>query len=313
MSVCLPQVAENADLLSRGEGNACGSGERCVPCNDPRQGGRATGVCEIERAVEAECDGGASSGSSPAPATAPLACPYVGPPLVDVTTLPSCGDGARCVDRKHIPEAAAAQLAPCPTGLCAPEKVIAAGGQFVPETCRSIKNGEGRCASVALPAVSAQKDFLTRDACDANERCIPCFSPGDGKPTGACSTVSCDKPKEPPVTFEACCDKGGVKRGKCLPKASIPADKQGQFDDRDCREKDTLCVPSALLTAGHVFTKCTASGAVLGNYRGVCHSDCLDFGLGGIVINQGTCPTFERCVPCERNGQPTGAPGCAQK
>src|SRR5688572_26744313 len=32
MSMCVPEVAQNAELLNRGEGNSCGEDERCVPC-----------------------------------------------------------------------------------------------------------------------------------------------------------------------------------------------------------------------------------------------------------------------------------------
>lgn len=307
MSVCLPQVADNADLLDRGKGNACDAGQRCVPCTDPTKG-TPTGVCDLGKAAKEACE--ADGGVTAAP-SAPLACPYVGPPLVDVSKLPSCGDGARCVDAKLVPANVAPQLAKCETGLCAPEKTIAAGGMFLPKTCRSVRNAEGRCSSVSLPAVAAQKDILPVDGCDASERCVPCFAPGDGKPTGACATVPCDAPKEPAVAFPECCKKGTTNRGKCVPGATIPASMKERLDDRDCKEPGDLCVPSALVSVGFVPPKCTASGAILGNYKGVCLSDCLDFGFfGGIAINQGTCPEFERCAPCERNGQPTGLPGC---
>jgi hypothetical protein len=57
---------------------------------------------------------------------------------------------------------------------------------------------------------------------------------------------------------------------------------------------------------------CTATGFLVGNYSGVCLSDCLSFGLQGLALARGTCGDDHTCAPCENplTGQPTGAPGC---
>jgi hypothetical protein len=55
---------------------------------------------------------------------------------------------------------------------------------------------------------------------------------------------------------------------------------------------------------------CEASSWLIGDYTGVCLSDCLDFGIQGIALDQGNCADGFTCAPCEQNGEPTGAPGC---
>ena len=48
----------------------------------------------------------------------------------------------------------------------------------------------------AIKDIAAKKGLLPQSTCEANELCAPCFSPTDGSDTGACSSVSCDAPKE---------------------------------------------------------------------------------------------------------------------
>lgn len=310
MSLCVPEVAKNGSLLTRGDGDVCGEDERCVPCLNPLKGNTPTGVCEIGKPQPAECTSGGGPSSGP-PAPQNVACPYEGPPLVDVKTFPSCGDGARCVPENLVPASSAAQLAKCAGGLCAPEKSIAAGGQYRPKTCKSLAGAEGRCLNTAIVAVASQKASLPQDACDANERCTPCFSPIDGKDTGACSSVSCDAPKLPKVTFKGCCEDDGVFRGKCVPKAMVPASAQDKLDDEGCVEGAELCSPSENLDPTYKPPTCTASSFLIGDYSGVCVSDCVDFSfLEALATVRGSCQKGFTCAPCVRNGQPTGAPGC---
>lgn len=308
MSLCVPEVAKNASLLGRGDGNACREDERCVPCLNPLKGNEPTGVCEIGKPQPAECTPKPKSGES---APQNVACPYEGPPLVDPKTFPSCGDGARCVPETRVPPSSAAQLAKCAGGLCAPEKSIAAGGQYRPKTCKSVAGAEGRCLNVAIPAVAAQRASLPQEACDANERCTPCFSPLDGKDTGACSTVSCDAPKQPKVTFKGCCEKDGASRGKCVPKAMVPASQQDKLDDDECVKGQELCAPNENLDPSYKPPACTASSLLIGDYTGVCVSNCVDFSfLEALATVRGSCQKGFTCAPCVQNGKPTGAPGC---
>jgi hypothetical protein len=57
---------------------------------------------------------------------------------------------------------------------------------------------------------------------------------------------------------------------------------------------------------------CSATGFLIGAYRGVCLSDCLSFGIEGIVLGRGDCSSNHTCAPCTNplTGEPTGAPGC---
>ncbi len=312
MSLCVPEVAKNGSLLDRGDGEVCAEDERCVPCNNPLKNGEPTGVCEIGKAPPVDC-ASKPSPTSPGSENAPVTCPYTGPAVVDVTTFPSCGDGARCVPASLVPADAASKLKTCPTGVCAPEKSIAAGGQYLPKTCRSVANAEGRCLNVNIPDVDEQKASLPQDICDANERCTPCFSPIDGKETGACKTVSCDAPKEPAKKLTDCCIDKGVARGKCVPKSMVPPERQSKLNDNDkhCAPGSELCAPNENLDPSFQAPPCFADNLLQGQYSGVCISDCIKLSfLEKLGTSRGNCEKGFTCAPCERNGQPTGAPGC---
>jgi hypothetical protein len=315
MSVCVPEVAKNADLLGRGEGDSCAEDERCAPCLNPLKNNEPTGVCEIGKAAPA-CDAKPSS-TTPGPAAPALSCPYAGPPVVDVATfeVKDCGEAMRCVPSSLVPASAAAMRKACATGLCAPEKSIAAGGQYLPKTCSAIAGAEGRCLNKSIPQVDAQKAQLSRDTCDASELCTPCFSPLDGKETGACKTVSCDAPKQPAKTFTACCNDQGAARAKCVPTSSVPASQQGNLDDDGgtCQKGSELCVPNEMLQPNFKGPACAGSTFLTGDYTGVCLSDCLSFGfIQSLGISRGNCTKGFKCAPCTNplTGKATGAPGC---
>lgn len=310
MSLCIPEVGDKKDLLTRGEGDVCGSDERCVPCTDPRKGVE-TGVCDIGK------EGGECSEADPVPkGSAGDQCPYVGPPLVDVSTFTACGGGMRCVPANLVPGDAAARLDTCAGGLCAPEKSIAAGGNYVPTTCRSVSNAEGRCLNVALRDVAAQAATLPQDVCDANEKCVPCFNPQDGQETGACRTVGCDAPKEGVKTFTSCC--GG--RAKCVPSTLVPASGRKSLSKENCASGE-LCAPNEQVE-NKPPVACVGSSALTGQYQGFCVSTCIerDF-FEEMGTDQGTCPGGFFCGPCFKPStldiilgtppsEPTGVPGC---
>lgn len=248
-----------------------------------------------------------------APAPADVPCPYTGPALIDATAFAACGDGAHC-----LPEAvagpAAAQLKKCTGGgVCAPDKSIAAAGQYLPKTCKSLANAEGRCINVVIPAVAAQKAQLPKDTCDANELCAPCFDPTNAKDTGVCRTVSCDAPKQTAVTFKPCCVSNGTSRAKCVPSSIVPAAQQATLgdDDETCLKDKELCVPNEMLAPTYKGGVACAAKAIQGNYTGVCMSDCLNFSFfQKLGTDQGNCVNEYTCVPCTQGGKPTGAPGC---
>ena len=159
LSVCVPQVAQYESLLPQ---DSCASDERCAPCVNPLNN-MPSGACDIGKPVGCDTGGGGSGGGGGTTNTPPM-CPYSGPPLVDVTTLTSCGDGAHCVQTALVPAAMASQLAPCasPAGtLCAPDVFIQSAGNYIPKTCASLDAAEGRCLNVVIPEVKAQAAQLT--------------------------------------------------------------------------------------------------------------------------------------------------------
>lgn len=308
LSRCIPQVSENAGLLR--PDTCTGVDELCVPCISPLDN-MPTGACDLR--TLATCNGGDDNNATPPSNSCddPNTCNYEAscPPVLDPAPLASCAADAHCVDAALVPAGSATQLAKCadPTKLCVPDIFIKTGGKFTPPTCRSVNDAEGRCLSLALPSVKAQEGLLPQSTCATAERCTPCYSPIDGAPTGACSQ-SCDVgPTEPAKTFTACCG----NRGKCVAASSIPDDQEGNLDDSDdaCVADVELCVPDQILNNGP-FTTCNANSFLLGQYTGVCLSDCLDFGLQGIALARGNCMNNFKCAPCTQNGQPTGAPGC---
>lgn len=304
LSRCIPQVSMNEGLLRK---DTCtGVDELCVPCISPLDQ-KETGACKLLEL--ATCVGDENVDPPQSGCDDPATCNYEAscPAVIDPSTMTSCGPDAHCLDAALIPDPAqAAQLAKCTdaTKYCVPDTFIKTGGKFTPPSCTSVAGAEGRCLSLVLPAVKNQADLLPQATCTAAERCTPCFSPIDGTSTGACSQ-SCDTgPTQPPKTFANCCS----ARAKCVPATSIPDDQEDQLKRDSCATAD-LCVPTEILNDGP-FPACTANSFILGNYSGVCLSDCLDFGIQGVALAKGSCANNFKCAPCTQNGQPTGAPGC---
>ncbi len=310
LSQCVPQVREKAALL---QADVCGGDQLCIPCISPIDN-MPTGACDLRELATCEAD---DDGSGPPPSSScddPATCVYEAecPALIDPLTLPECAADAHCLDASLVPADTASQLAACPDAsqLCVPDDFIRTGGKFAPLSCNSVAGAEGRCLSLALPAVAEQEALLPQDICGANEKCTPCYSPIDGSDTGAC-TLACDEgPTAAPVTFASCCE----GKAACVPTSSIPEDQQEQLGEQECEdltESEDLCVPNEII-AGGPFPACAASGLLSGDYTGVCLSDCLEFGLQGIAIKQGNCADDYRCAPCVNplSGEPTGAPGC---
>ncbi len=190
LSKCIPQVSENAALLRQ---DVCDDiDELCVPCISPLDD-MPTGACELRTLArcEGEDPGDPSTGGCDDPAT----CNYEATcaPVIDPSTLPSCGADAHCVDAVLAGDQAA-QLAKCDDGVkvCVPDPFLKTGGKFTPATCNSAGGAEGRCLNVVIPQVAAQAGLLPQDTCAASEKCTPCFSPLDGSDTGACR-LSCDR------------------------------------------------------------------------------------------------------------------------
>lgn len=304
LSRCIPQVKENINLLRQ---DVCADDELCVPCISPLDG-MPTHACDLT--ALAVCDGDEPP-PPPAACDDPATCDYEAgcAPVIDPSTLSACAADAHCVDASIIngtDPTVAGRLAPCenPSQLCVPDVFITTGGKFTPPTCTSVNNNEGRCLSLALPEVAGQADMLPQSTCADSERCTPCYNPIDGTSTGACD-LSCDVgPTAPAMPFAECC--GGAAR--CVPQDIVPPDQTDQLDQDSCTDAQ-YCVPNEILLDGP-FPTCDGSSFLLGDYTGVCLSECLDFGIQGLALDQGSCTNDYKCVPCEQFGSPTGAPGC---
>lgn len=279
-----------------------------------------TSASATDPAAPTAADQKTSSGGGAAPATPPaggagaFACPYTGPGM-DVSAFPVCRESGRCIPEKAFPPDQAAQksrLAPCDGGgFCVPEVIVKSQNNALPKSCRSIAAMEGRCTSMVFPDIEKQKDTLPQDACAATERCAPCFDPL-GKATGACSSVSCDAPKEAFKALPACCTNGGKSRGTCMPSASLPAIAASGLEQKECPAAADLCIPNEQIDESFKNPKCSAS-SLLGPYDGVCISTCvkMDF-LTQLGTARGNCSADSFCAPCKNplNGAATGAPNC---
>jgi hypothetical protein len=304
MSLCVPDVAAKKNVLNRGKKNECDANELCVPCINPLEGNKPTGVCDIGK--KKTCDQG--TGSTPSSAGGGgggEACPYNGPPI-DVAMFEKCGEGGRCVPTEAVSEAQRSRLSPCAKGLCAPEKSVAKKGLHLPATCQSVGGAEGRCLSKVIKDIAAKASTLPQANCDANEVCAPCFSPIDGSDTGACSSIPCDKPKEAKKTFASCCE----GKGKCVPEASVtdPSQKE-KLEPKECQPGAELCAPAEDVGRTTKRPSCTGTMRLLKKpYVGACISKCLNIGAKAIFIEQGTCDSEHTCAPCvDPFGKNTGA------
>jgi hypothetical protein len=322
LSMCIPEVASNVSLLTRGDSDACADDERCVPCVDPTTGD-ATGICDLDTTVgstnECVATGTAQAGSAiGAKANETITCPFDPTKATpgDPSRFPSCGDGkGRCLENSLVPADIATRLAQCPAdggapGLCVPEVYVVEKGRHLPTSCRSFAGIEGRCFSTVFTDVKNEEGILQQDACTVDERCVPCFNPANGKPTGACNTVTCDAPKTTtPPQLQDCCQKQGVMRGKCVPKTDVPANYQDRLTTFECDAQTELCAPADNIDIDQKAVPCDAGGD-----DGVCVSDCINLGFfEGLLISRGSCRQDQNCIPCKHpiTGAPTGAPGCA--
>lgn len=245
----------------------------------------------------------------------------------------------------------------CGTSLfCEPTSAtFSTAGAFT--TCRSrivtsLPGGlEGRCVPKCFTLGNPQSVVLDgggtpgdggQTECGTDEVCAPCFSPVDGKATGACSMKPGDSPAEAaPAPYEECPDgnDAGQKAGGglCLPggalaaltnkanpyyNPSIPGLKQ---DNCAAGEK---CVPAKKVAdPGYCFPRCSTSnftvisGGQDVSYRpGACSPAYVIFDVAGAVgitvsTGGGPCEADSLCAPCKspittttaNMGDPSGA------
>lgn len=300
--VCVSRVVPKVDKLTFLPQDACKPEERCAPCVNPSDG-KATGICEM---------GKPSTKPADQCKTDPVAmkCPHEGKPVLDVNKLPSCASkGMHCLPKAVVPAAFASMLAPCkePDMLCAPDRSIEANGQFIPKTCASVGGAEGRCLHQEIPQVAEQAKFLPRDACEAYERCIPCFDPLTGEELPSCR-IACDPgPTKPKMVFGPCAE----GKGRCVPKSAVSADQAKQLKDTDCKKDEELCAPVSAIARDAKVDTCELK--MLGIKRpgdAVCVEDVLKIGF---ALSQSNCKDGFKCTPCNNpldGGTPTGLRGC---
>ncbi len=328
LSQCITLVANNPEAVLLAQ-DGCGGGELCVPCKSPVDGSD-TGACEINQKLCPASDGGVGDGGPGPVGDGGPTCPYVGPPLIDPASLDDCApacDGAHCLPAAVVPSAERALLSACTAkgaaGFCAPDPLIAAGGNYVAPTCTSIAGAEGRCLSVCLPSVAAQAKLLPQDVCADNERCAPCFNPTAADPTaptGAC-TVACDMPADPP-TIITCpwtgppvvdpssfpdCDTA-CAGAHCIPATAVPASAQSLL--APCMSGSGFCTPDPIVEAGgkYVPPMCIAFDGTAAEGR--CLSSCVpSIAAQQSQLHQQRCDAGDLCAPCYDpfSGADTGA------
>jgi hypothetical protein len=261
--------------------DGCEAFELCAPCFDPFTG-QATGSC--------------AQGADPGPAQ---------PALVFGTC---CGSAGRCLPMASVPVGQRSLLGreSCAdtATLCVPE-VLVSEPDFTPAPCRTAAWGaEGRCLWACLPSVAERSAVLSRDGCEPEQLCVPCYDPLDGRPSGACD-IAGDAPAAAPLLAAYCCE----ERGRCVPESLLPADSAARFGHAGCTADTTRCVaPASLLAATPSVPRSCRDARTMAEGR--CLPDCLpDVAARAASLSQADCARAERCVPCfdPLSGDATGA------
>ena len=179
--------------------------------------------------------------------------------------------------------------------LCAPNSLL--DRAFVPKTCVSVLQGEGRCLPDCLSNLASQTERLPRDVCAEHEVCAPCFDPVSGAATGSCALGADTGPLRLPRVFPGCCGSLLDKRGLCVPQSYVP--KGVTMPQDECVDAATVCVPSELVrdpAAKPVPCTDDVRGA------GICVPDCIASALGTLITAQASCNAGEQCYPCQLVG-----------
>lgn len=128
----------------------------------------------------------------------------------------------------------------------------------------------------------------------------PGSDPGgdDVKDAGAPPSRPPASPSTPPASpggTGRCC--GGA--GSCVPASGVPAAAAGRLSAEGCGTGE-ICLPDSL-AGGAAPRSCSAAIPFVGSVGGACIPECMvDLGgLGGTVVQQGSCSGGELCVPCE--------------
>jgi hypothetical protein len=232
-------------------------------------------------------------------------------PLVkpDKASLKACGDGkGHCYDKTKVP-IPDDQAVPCdgggPDDICVPDKMLFADGKALTKCKFALNDSAGACVSLMFKLVSENKDILTQDACDPDERCAPCVNPLDGSQTHLCDDGigphqdACIGGQG--ADLAACCHGSGV----CMTEEGAPPDQRANMQQEMCPDKH-LCAPASLAPGGKPVT-CDVLGI-----SGVCLDLCFASMFQATTqITRSSCGPTEVCMPCAM-GALSGMkmPGC---
>jgi hypothetical protein len=166
LSVCVPMVAKYADSgLTRGDGDACPSDERCVPCENPLDG-TATGVCDIGKSANATstCAAGGSKAPDGSPPSSASTAPAKGKACCAIGGV----NHGTCMASSQISSDLRSRLTAreCDSSeLCVPND---AGSK--PVLCNF---GMGTCASRCEEHSVLQSFVMDLGECPDGQQCVP--------------------------------------------------------------------------------------------------------------------------------------------
>lgn len=240
--------------------------------------------------------------------------------------MPACcsaeGGAAHCL-ANGVPAEIAPFLAACDSGgYCVPDSFLATGASEPPQTCEAF-GGQGVCLSRCIPQVAENAGLLRQETCaGADELCVPCVSPLDNMPTGACdllelatcvgdggsggggggSATACDDPNT--CNYEASCPAviDVATLMSCAPDAhcidsALVTDPALQARLAKCSAANALCVPDVFLVTGGKFTPKTCNS--IAGAEGRCISRAIpEIKAREDMLPQDACTTNERCAPC---------------
>ncbi len=262
----------------------------------------------------------------------------LGAPILDFSGMEACcadengpyGE-AHCLAGDKVPTELGEYLDACDSGgFCVPDQFLSTGGAVPPSACTAF-GGEGVCLSECVPQVRENSGLLQPDVCAGDQLCVPCISPIDNEPTGACDLVdlttceasgdsdpdapptsSCDDPAtcvyeaECPALIEPSTLSECAPDAHCLAAALVPTDTASQL--APCADASELCVPDDFIRTGGKFAPLTCSSVA--GAEGRCLSKALPAVAGQeALLPQDICGANEKCTPCFSpiDGSDTGA------
>ncbi len=228
--------------------------------------------------------------------------PFAKPKLDD---LKSCMDGkGHCWAKSKLPTTQDLEECDGET-VCVPNAIIEAGGKALKSCTQKVSPGaKGVCVDLAVPRLVEFKDFLDKDVCDEDQKCVPCVNPETNEPVPFCN--------DEVGVFENDCTggEGGGKRaqscchgaGTCMVAGALPEDQRENLKQGSCPDSK-VCAPTAQVSGKPV--KCEILGG-----DGVCMDLCFAEQMQGIGRHMRTsCGPTEVCIPCVL-GKGQGMRGC---